>query len=175
MTKISKAFRLHPKALDKLTDLEDLTGTNQTALLEQAISWYHRALKQGLLTHVAVKETISRAENPQAAAQRKQIQPLANNSQQLEEEEDLASVFTGPVVTFNLDEAEMTEPEEASEDLEPYRLHVNGQDFFLDFPVADIPQSGSDPCPCGSGEIFARCHNKDFKQALKAGLTSRRA
>ena len=56
------------------------------------------------------------------------------------------------------------------------KLHQNqtetGGNVYT-FPESSIPGRGSDPCPCGSGVIFARCHKKDFRRAVKAGITQR--
>jgi hypothetical protein len=58
-------------------------------------------------------------------------------------------------------------------ELSPYQVKANGNLYTFEFPVEEIPPTGSFACPCVSGEIFARCHNKEFKKALKAGLTER--
>lgn len=67
-----------------------------------------------------------------------------------------------------------TEQIEVEKILEPNQMEHHGAVLTFGFPIGDIPIKGSDPCPCGSGEFFARCHNKDFRKALKANITTRR-
>jgi hypothetical protein len=54
-----------------------------------------------------------------------------------------------------------------------YSVKSKGHTYEFSFPLQDIPAKGSMPCPCGSGQMFAKCHNADFKKAQKIGRTQR--
>lgn len=50
---------------------------------------------------------------------------------------------------------------------------VGDRTYRFPFPVAKIPKSGRDACPCGSGKRFSNCHPSEYHRALEAGLTTR--
>lgn len=56
---------------------------------------------------------------------------------------------------------------------DPRTYVANGREYRFSFLASELPARDSDPCPCGSGKAFSGCHNKDFRLAVKAGLTRR--
>ena len=65
-------------------------------------------------------------------------------------------------------------PKTAEQAVDPYSYLLRGRLVRFSFAVAELPKRGSEPCPCGSGQPFMRCHSKEFRLAVSCELAARR-
>jgi hypothetical protein len=169
MPKVAKSFRLDPAAVEHLDELTKLTGSNQAAIIEQSLAVYRSLLVGGLAgprrmlagtTPPTVRAAGIEPEPTPARPQRPASQRLSN-----------ARGAARRTISRQLARPAPEKPEKVP--LTPYQVAAKGNVYTFEFPVSEIPPTGSFACPCVSGEIFARCHNKEFQKAVKAGITKR--
>jgi hypothetical protein len=144
MSKLAKSFRLDTVAVEHLDELTRLTGSTQAAIVEQALAVYSSLLQGGLSGPRRMLASTLPPEAPQVASG--------------------AAQATLPPAR---------EPAAPPSEAKSYRVKAKGQVYEFSFPLDELPAKGSLPCPCGSGEIFAKCHHADFKKAQKIGCTQR--
>ncbi len=169
MSKVAKSFRLDPVAVEHLAELTKLTGSSQAAIIEQSLAVYRSLLVGGLagprrlLTSTTPPTVKAAGFEPEPTPAR----PQRPASQRLSEARGAAR----RTISRQLPQPAPEKSEKVP--LTPYQLQAKGNVYTFEFPVEEIPPTGSLACPCASGEIFARCHNKEFKKALAAGITER--
>jgi hypothetical protein len=156
----AKSFRLSPAAADHLVQLQLLTGSTQTSIVEQALAVYHALLASGITPAIEAA-----TEQAPAPAQKSRAKPVRRSR-------DVKTVATplkpSPPELPSLELTPST-PVEA----DAYILEWLGRPYTFRFPVASLPTRGSAPCPCGSGRAFKSCHRDEFEKAVRVERTTR--
>ena len=146
----AKTFRLSDAAIDHLRELELITGSTQTSLVEQALAVYRSVFAGAVTLNLPTGEAIN-TERPTNAEHEVPVAVETENSAQ-PAPLDINKSAKQPSSTV-------------------YLYRTNGRTYTFNFPFATLPKRGSDPCPCGTGRWFSKCHGHDFQTALLAGLT----